>query len=254
MKNPFYFNKTDRELLCVALGLLLLIGAVRIGFPALTLEKTEGEQALTDYRKQVAASDSLKRAGRYYTRRTYPARTYPRKTQAHRVDSMPIWRAAKDSARRVREQQRRVRDSLFALQYPRAEKYPAGTQLDLNTADTTELKKVPGIGSGIARAIVNYRERLGGFYEVKQLAELKMVTPELLTWFIVSHPQVQKLRLNHDKLDRLRAHPYLNYYQARKIIDERNARGDIKSLSRLSNYKEFTEKDFERLQPYLDFD
>ena len=42
-------------------------------------------------------------------------------------------------------------------------KYPAGTVVDLNSADTTELKKIPGIGSGIARMIAGYRQRLGGF-------------------------------------------------------------------------------------------
>ena len=44
--------------------------------------------------------------------------------------------------------------------------------LDLNRADTAELKKIPGIGSGIARLIVNYRQRLGGFYQIEQLQEI----------------------------------------------------------------------------------
>ena len=43
-------------------------------------------------------------------------------------------------------------------------KYLLGTVISLNSADTTELKKIPGIGSSIARMIVNYRERLGGFF------------------------------------------------------------------------------------------
>ena len=42
-------------------------------------------------------------------------------------------------------------------------KYQPGTVVSLNSADTTELKKIPGVGSSIARMIVNYRERLGGF-------------------------------------------------------------------------------------------
>ena len=50
-------------------------------------------------------------------------------------------------------------------------KYKTGTILDLNRADTTELKKVPGIGSGIARLIVGYRQRLGGFYQIEQLKD-----------------------------------------------------------------------------------
>lgn len=48
-------------------------------------------------------------------------------------------------------------------------KYPPGTIIDLNQADTTELKKIPGIGSRIARSIVNHRRLLGGFYQIEQL-------------------------------------------------------------------------------------
>jgi competence ComEA-like helix-hairpin-helix protein len=162
--------------------------------------------------------------------------------------------APRNSAYPIASAHSASRDSLPALAYTPAEKYPAGTVVDLNTADTTELKKIPGIGSGIARAIVNYRERLGGFYAVAQLADVRYTTPEMQQWFKVSQPALRPIRVNHDKLDRLRAHPYLNYYQARDILAERSARGDIKSLSRLSLYKDFTEKDFERLKPYLDFD
>ena len=51
-------------------------------------------------------------------------------------------------------------------------KYPEGTVIDLNAADTAELKRIPGIGSGLARMIVAYRNRLGGFYSVSQLQEV----------------------------------------------------------------------------------
>lgn len=50
-------------------------------------------------------------------------------------------------------------------------KYQPGTVINLNEADTTELKKIPGIGSAIARMIVNYRTQLGGFYKIEQLQE-----------------------------------------------------------------------------------
>ena len=62
-------------------------------------------------------------------------------------------------------------------------KYPEGTLVDLNEADTTELKKIPGIGSGIARMIVAYRKRLGGFYDMVQLKEVNYVDEDMLRWF-----------------------------------------------------------------------
>ena len=136
----------------------------------------------------------------------------------------------------------------------RAYKYPEGTLVDVNTADTAELKKVPGIGSGIAKAIVSYRERLGGFCSVKQLEEVDYVTPALLKWFKLEKPSVRKLDINKMTLDALRSHPYFNFYQAKVIVEHRRKKGPIKSLSQLALYEEFTEKDLKRLSAYINFD
>ena len=136
----------------------------------------------------------------------------------------------------------------------RAYKYQEGTLVDVNTADTAELKKVPGIGSGIAKAIVSYRERLGGFCSVKQLEEVDYVTPALLKWFKLETPSVRKLDINKMTLDALRSHPYLNFYQAKVIVEHRRKKGPIKSLSQLALYEEFTEKDLKRLSAYINFD
>ena len=57
-------------------------------------------------------------------------------------------------------------------------KFPAGTVIELNQADTLTLKKIPGIGSTFARRIVGYRELLGGFYTVHQLAEVYGIDEE----------------------------------------------------------------------------
>ena len=116
----------------------------------------------------------------------------------------------------------------------RAYKYPEGTLVDVNTADTAELKKVPGIGSGIAKAIVSYRERLGGFCSVEQLEEVDYVTPALLKWFKLETPSVRKLDINKMTLDALRSHPYFNFYQAKVIVEHRRKKGPIKSLSQLA--------------------
>ncbi|MCX6268616.1 MAG: helix-hairpin-helix domain-containing protein [Bacteroidetes bacterium] len=44
--------------------------------------------------------------------------------------------------------------------------------VELNSADTFELQQLRGIGPGFARRIVNYRERLRGFYDKKQVLEV----------------------------------------------------------------------------------
>ena len=137
---------------------------------------------------------------------------------------------------------------------PKPFKYPEGTLVDVNAADTTELKKIPGIGSGIARRIVAYRNRLGGFYSLEQLNEVEFVSADLLKWFKLESDSIRKLPINRVGLDQLRAHPYINFYQAKVIVEYRRKRGEIKSLSQLSHYEEFTEKDLKRLSAYVSFD
>ena len=70
--------------------------------------------------------------------------------------------------------------------YEKTEKFAEGTLVDLNSADTVLLKQVPGIGSFLARKIVAYRNRLGGFVAVDQLQDIKQIKVSLNKWFTVS--------------------------------------------------------------------
>ena len=87
-------------------------------------------------------------------------------------------------------------------------KYPLklkpGQTVSLNTADTTLLKRVPGIGSGFAGAIIRLRERLGGFYDTAQLLALP--------YFTADPSACKKLNVNKLTLNQLRRHPYIGFY------------------------------------------
>lgn len=138
--------------------------------------------------------------------------------------------------------------------YAQVEKYPAGTQIALNTADTADLKKIPGIGSYYAKKIIEYREKLGGFHSTKQLREIKGLPADIAKWFTVPTDSVRKLALNRLSFDALHRHPYLNYYQCKVILEHRRKYGPIKDLNELALYGEFTPTDLERLSPYLSFE
>jgi competence protein ComEA len=43
--------------------------------------------------------------------------------------------------------------------------------IDINSSDTTAFISLPGIGSKLAARIINFREKLGGFYSVTQVGE-----------------------------------------------------------------------------------
>lgn len=132
-------------------------------------------------------------------------------------------------------------------------KMKEGETLELNSADTTELKKVPGIGSAYAKAIVNYRNRLGGYANVEQLKEISGLPEKALGFFTIGKAEVKRIDVNKMTIDQLKRHPYLNFYQARSIVEHRRLHGPLRSVAEMRLMNDFTEKDIERLLPYLKF-
>ena len=85
----------------------------------------------------------------------------------------------------VGEGQRPIRDT---LRYP--VKLQENEHVVLNTADTTQLKKVPGIGSYYASEIIRHGQRLGGFVSVDQLDEIEDFPKDSKQYFVIAnaHP------------------------------------------------------------------
>lgn len=137
--------------------------------------------------------------------------------------------------------------------FQRQPKLEEGQTVNLNTADTAQLKMVPGIGSYFARQIVNYRKRLGGFSTTAQLMEIRQFPDDALRFFRVSPSDIHKININKATLTELQAHPYINFYQAKTIMQYRRLRGPIKSLSQLAASKDFPAESIKRLEPYVEF-
>ena len=137
------------------------------------------------------------------------------------------------------------------LRYP--EKLAEGATVNLATADTTLLRRVPGIGSYYARRIVQYRERLGGFVSADQLGEIEDFPMESVVFFTIDPSAIRKLDLNRLSLQELKRHPYINYYQARAITDHRRLHGPLHSLDDLRLLPDFPPETIDRLRPYVAF-
>ena len=130
--------------------------------------------------------------------------------------------------------------------------------VDLNSADTTLLMQVAGIGRGYAKGIVRFRQQTGGFVSVDQLVEIYGMRQENLErirpFCKVNTDLVKKMNVNVASVERLKGHPYLNFYQSRAIYELRRKKGKLKNISDLKVLPEFTPESLSKIEPYLNFE
>ncbi len=130
--------------------------------------------------------------------------------------------------------------------------------IDINSADTTELMQVKGIGRYYARNIVTYRRLLGGFYSVEQVREVRGMTDDnfdrIKHSLTADGSQIQKIDINKASIERLKSHPYIGSFQKAKVIyDYRRKVGRLKGIEELYVLDEFSEEEWLRLTPYFEF-
>ena len=155
-----------------------------------------------------------------------------------------------------RRQQVVADTSRYNYQEPAYHRQPLS--IELNTADTTTLMLLHGIGPTFANRIVRYRERLGGFVDEEQLLEVYGVTPNLLD-HIASHltvnaDSVHRFSLDTIALKQLVKHPYIEYYQARDIVRLRDRGQHFRSVDDLRAVPSMSDSTLRRLLPYLVFE
>jgi DNA uptake protein ComE-like DNA-binding protein len=132
--------------------------------------------------------------------------------------------------------------------------------LELNSADTTRLKMLRGIGSGYAKMIVAYREKLGGFYVTSQLLEVYKFPDE--TYKKIKHQLsvdttlIRKIKINEVTVKELKSHPYISYYQALSIVENRELQPEMRynSLYDMVVDEDLKEEDILRVAPYFSFE
>ena len=130
--------------------------------------------------------------------------------------------------------------------------------LELNTVDSIELISINGIGPFYASQIINYRNKLGGFYKREQLMEIWKMKEEtyqiLMESLIIDTSTLQKIHLNTVSFEKLKNHPYLSYSQANSIVKMRTQLGRFDSISSIKKSKLINDDTFLRVRPYLSLD
>lgn len=227
----FYLRKSDRKVIIT----LLAVIAVAVGVIFFAGGENDTSNGLT-------AADTMDTRGYHKdsTRhRVYKERTvYVRTKVVYRDTAYRRGKALPDVEH----------DSVVVHYQP---KIKAGEHVVLNTADTTALKTVPGIGPYFARKVVEYGQWLGGYVSVDQLDEIENFPLDAKDFLVVENAQPRLLNVNKLSLNDLKKHPYINFYQAKAITDYRRLHGPIKSLQDLRLSKDFPPEVIDRLLPYV---
>ncbi len=129
--------------------------------------------------------------------------------------------------------------------------------VDLNTADSAALVSVVGIGALTASRIMEYRARLGGFADVRQLAEVRGMTEQnyerIIEQIYLDPAVIQKIDINFAPAKTLAAHPYIRAEALRKLLKQRQLKGGWRTPEELENDDIFTAEELVKLGPYLVF-
>lgn len=147
-----------------------------------------------------------------------------------------------------------LRPVMYSTRTPALPAQPA--VIDINTAALDAWISLPGVGIALAKRIVNFREKLGGFERVEQVGETygvaDSVFQDIRLFLTVRSPIFRSIDLNTVDLNALSAHPYFDYKQARLIVAYREQHGSFKSVDDLDKIQAFRDKAWlAKVKPYL---
>lgn len=129
--------------------------------------------------------------------------------------------------------------------------------VELNSADTLQLDEIKGVGAAFARRIVNYRNKLGGFYKKEQLLEVygldSLKYNEIKDQVWINLNNITKININTAAFDQLKNHPYLKYKQINAIINYRKQHGKYNTIDDLKKVIILDPQIIQSITPYLTF-
>lgn len=127
--------------------------------------------------------------------------------------------------------------------------------VELNKADTAALRQIRGIGPAFASRIVNYRDKLGGYFDKSQLLEVfgmdtarfAQISPNIE----VDRSLIRKINLNKAGYKDMLAHPYLENYIVKAIFEYKEAKGKFRSVEELKNIQLIYPQLYQKIEHYF---
>lgn len=130
--------------------------------------------------------------------------------------------------------------------------------MELNTADSAMLIRLPGIGEVLSARIVRYRKRLGGFYDRRQLLEVYGLDT---SWFhrfekylTIDTLVIRKIPVNRAGAWELLRLPYWSRKQVNVLLNYRELHGPFASAAALKDIRVLETKVIRQVAPYLSFE
>lgn len=134
---------------------------------------------------------------------------------------------------------------------------PAFTKFELNTIDSLDLLSLKGIGPFRASKIIRHRTRLGGFWSLNQLKEIKGFDDTLIAslslYLTVDSMQITRIHINTITPEELQKHPYCWYGVGKSIVNYRSKHGQFRSTEDLRKIYALKPEQIERLAHYVSF-
>jgi DNA uptake protein ComE-like DNA-binding protein len=128
---------------------------------------------------------------------------------------------------------------------------------DINTADTSAFIALPGIGSKLASRIVLFREKLGGFYDVRQIGEVYGLQDSIfrkISPMLKCDPNaVTKIDINNAEREALRMHPYIRWQLANALVAYRDQHGSFHSADDIAKLDNVDAEAVKKMMPYISF-
>jgi len=127
--------------------------------------------------------------------------------------------------------------------------------IEINIADTAGFISLPGIGSKLALRIINFRDKLGGFYSIDQIGETYGLADstfqKIKQYLVLKNTEVRKFNINTATKDEMKLHPYLKWNLANAIVEYRAQHGNYSSIEDLKKISLINDDIFNKLKFYL---
>ncbi len=127
--------------------------------------------------------------------------------------------------------------------------------IEINTADIAGFESLYGIGNKLAAKIVNFRDKLGGFYSIEQVGEtygipdstFQKIRPQLK----VDAGAIRKMNINTASYDELNNHPYISAKLAFQILKQRKDKENFTAIEEIKESVAQTTDSYEKISMYI---